>query len=135
MKTLRVSFFSPMLVNLIKKKYNFFYWYTGLDAGCSTKVAIGSFFRSALNSWKYNIRLLCSGNLNGNLNIIWLNEYYMVIWIPTFMLTALPKCWQLGPIMASQHNEDVTKSRHFQFKKSFDFPFLLKWHHKNGTWH
>ena len=32
-----------------QKKYsNFSYWYTGLDAGCSMKVAIGSFFRSAL---------------------------------------------------------------------------------------
>ena len=27
---------------------------------------------------------------------------------------------------------DVTKSPHFQFKKSFDFPFF-KWHHK--LWH
>ena len=27
---------------------------------------------------------------------------------------------------------DVTKSRRFQFKKSFYFPFFLKWHHKNG---
>ena len=26
----------------------------------------------------------------------------------------------------------VTKLRHYQFKKSFYFPFLLKWHHKNG---
>ena len=47
MKTLRVSFFSLMLVNLIKKNIlNLFYCYTGLDAGYSTKEAIGSFFRS-----------------------------------------------------------------------------------------
>ena len=26
---------------------------------------------------------------------------------------------------------DVTQSRHFQFKKSFHFPFLLKRHHRN----
>ena len=49
MKTLRVSFFTLLLVNLIKKNnLNFFYCYTDLDAVCSTKEAIGSFFRSGL---------------------------------------------------------------------------------------
>ena len=47
----------------------------------------------------------------------WLFEYYMVIWIPTFILTALPKWWQLGPIVALQRNNI--------------FSLLLKWHHKS----
>ena len=46
-------------------------------------------------------------------------------------LTALPKCRQLSPIMTSQHNY-ITKSRNFQFKKSFNFQLPLKLHHKNG---
>ena len=49
----------------------------------------------------------------------WWFEYYMVIWIPTFMLTALPKCWKLGPIMASQHNEWCHKIMSFAIQKIF----------------
>ena len=39
----------------------------------------------------------CSDNINDY-------EYYMVMGISTFMLTALPKCWQLGSTIASQYN-------------------------------
>ena len=52
--------------------------------------------------------------------------YHMIIRIPSFMLKALRKCWQLGPITRHNIMNDVTKSpRHFQFKKSFDH-FLWK---------
>ena len=45
MKTLRVSFISLMLVNLIKKNIlNFFYCYAGLDAGCSKQNTIYVYF-------------------------------------------------------------------------------------------
>ena len=46
-----------------------------------------------------------------------MNSYFYVDNIAK-MLTARPE-------IASQHKEDVTKSSHFQSKKSFDFPFLL----------
>ena len=45
----------------------------------------------------------------------------MVIWI------LHGKMWQLGPIMALQHKEnDVKKSHHFQFKKSFDITKMAR---------
>ena len=52
--------------------YNMNEW---MNAGCSTKGAIESLFRGALSrkSWKYNIRLLCRGNLNGNMITAWQN--------------------------------------------------------------
>ena len=49
MEILQASFYSLMLLNLIKIKYSTFsYCYTELGAGCSTKEATGSFFRRAL---------------------------------------------------------------------------------------
>ena len=50
----------------------------------------------------------------------------MAIWFPTFISTALQKCWQLGPIMASQHNECCHKITSFPIQKIF-------WHSKNGS--
>ena len=48
-KAMKTSFFSLMLVNLIKIKYSALsYCYTDLGASCSTKEATGSFFRRAL---------------------------------------------------------------------------------------
>ena len=41
----------------------------------------------------------------------------MVIWIPSFMLTAVPKYRQLGPIMASQHKEWNQKIKSFQVQR------------------
>ena len=55
----------------------------------------------------------------------------MVIWIPTFRLTALPQCWQLAPIMASQHNKWCHILTSFPVQKIFCFSiFFKKWHHK-----
>ena len=51
MKAMKIKsiLFSLMSVNLIKKNIlNFLIAITGLDAGCSTKEAIYSFFRRAL---------------------------------------------------------------------------------------
>ena len=53
------------------------------------------------------------------MNITWWNKHYMVIWIPTFTLTALPKYWKLGEVK----NEWCLKTIHYQFKRSFEFPF------------
>ena len=51
----------------------------------------------------------------------------MAILFPTFILAALPGCWQLGPVIALQHEENhVTKSRHFQFKKSFNITKMAR---------
>ena len=72
------------------------------------------------------MRLLCSGNTNGYMNIIWLKKYYMVIWISTFMLAASPKCWQIGLIMASQHKEWCHKITSFLVQKIF-FNFHFFW--------
>ena len=72
------------------------------------------------------MHLLCSGNTNGYMNIIWLKKYYMVIWISTFMLAASPKCWQIGLIMASQHKEWCHKITSFLVQKIF-FNFHFFW--------
>ena len=48
MKALQASFFTFMLVNLIKIKCAFSYCYTDLGASCSTKEATGSFLGRAL---------------------------------------------------------------------------------------
>ena len=48
-KTLRASFFQSHVSKLDQKKYSkFFYCYTGVDAGCSTKEATDSSFRRVL---------------------------------------------------------------------------------------
>ena len=59
---------------LDQKEYSkFSYCYTDLGAGCSAKETIDSFFRKVLLriSRKYNMRLLCNGDMNGNKNITW----------------------------------------------------------------
>ena len=64
----------------------------------------------------------------------------MVIWIPTFMLTALLQCWQLAPITASQHNELCLKITPFPVQKVFWLSISFKMSSQNGetinvTWH
>ena len=131
-KTLRKAFFSLMLVILTKKIFEMLLLLYWPRCRVLSKRSNYSFFRRALwrKSIKYNVRLLFSGNINGNKNITWQNKYYSVIWIPTFMLIALPRCWQLSPIMASQHNEWCHKVSSFPVQKFFWLPILKKWHHK-----
>ena len=87
-ENLRTIIFQFHVSDLDWKKYSkFFYCYTGLGAGCSTKEAIATSLEKHFNE----------------------NQGNMIIWIPTFILTALPPCWQLAPIMASQHNERCQK--------------------------
>ena len=56
----------------------------------------------------------------------------MVIWIPTFILTALPQCWQPAPIMASQHNEWCHKITSFPVQKFSWLSISFKMPSQNG---
>ena len=50
----------------------------------------------------------------------------MVIRIFAFMLTALAKCWQINPIIASQHKELCHKITSFPFQKTFLLSITFK---------
>ena len=50
----------------------------------------------------------------------------MVIRIFAFMLTALAKCWQINPIMSSQHKELCHKITSFPFQKTFLLSIAFK---------
>ena len=56
----------------------------------------------------------------------------MVIWIPTFILTALPQCWQPAPIMSSQHNEWCHKITSFPVQKFSWLSISFKMPSQNG---
>ena len=123
-ENLKKIIFQPYVSDLDKKKCSkYCYCYTGLDA-------ITTSFVEHFKENQENITCVYLAVI-----ILWQQEYYIVKQMLHGIMNSYFYVDSTATMLTARkwrHSimNNVTKSPHFKFKKSFGFPFLLKWHHK-----